>query len=194
MKHCIYLLFALTALQLNAQVLTENLQYEPSAKNPWGLPNPSIPEITQYAEMIGTCDCKSVARNPDQSWADTTDMVWKFKYIMNGTAVQDEVWRNGGRYAGSIRQFHPDSSQWIVTYFSNPGTSWSPGVWHGKRKENEIILYKDQKAPNGLEGFYKISFYDMKSDGFNWKGEWVNKTETFSYPTWMIFCDKRKTN
>ena len=191
MKKLTLILSLLACLNVLAQVETENTQYEPSATNPWGLPDPESPNVTDYKEMIGTCDCKSVSR-ANQVWGDTTNMVWKFKYIMNGTAVQDEVWRNGRRYAGSIRQFQPDSAEWIVTYFSNPGIPYNPPVWHGKRENNQIVLYREQKAPNGLDGYYRITFYDLREDGFNWKGEWVNTTETFAYPTWVIFCQRRE--
>ncbi|MFY0608009.1 MAG: hypothetical protein JXR10_14920 [Cyclobacteriaceae bacterium] len=179
-------------ISLLAQVQPENLQYEPTIENPYGLPNPNSPEVLDFKEMIGTCDCKSVSRNPDQSWADTTSMLWKYKYVMNGTAVQDEVWRENGAYAGSIRQYHQDSAQWVVSYYSYPGIPWKPGVWHGKRIDNQIVLYKDSPAPNGTPGDYRLTFYDLSDDGFNWKGEWVDKTETVVYPTWMIFCTKRK--
>ncbi len=192
MKAAILFTLLIISCQLSAQVEPDNLKFEPNEQHPWGRPNPNTPEVKEFDEMIGTCDCRSVTRNADQTWADTTDMVWKFKYIMNGTAVQDEVWRNNGQYAGSIRQYHQDSAKWVVTYFSNPGIPWVPGIWYGSRMNNEIVLFKDQKAPNGMDGFYRITFYDLRPEGFNWKGEWVNPTQTFSYPTWLIFCVKRR--
>jgi len=144
-----------------------------------------------FEDIIGTCDCKSISRNPDGSWADTLNMVWKFKYIMNGFAVQDEVWRENGLYAGSIRQYQPDSAKWVVTYFSYPAVPMSPGVWHGNKDGNDIVLYMDQTAPNGMDGKSKLTFYNINSSGFSWKGEWVDTAETFSYPIWNIYCDKR---
>ena len=66
-------------------------------------------------------------------------------------------------------------------------------AWSGnKTTDGKIILYRPQKAPNDMEGFYKINFYDISEDGFKWLGEWVNPTETISYPTWKIDCKKRK--
>ena len=111
---------------------------------------------------------------------------------MNGTAVQDEVWRDGN-YAGSIRQYQPDSAKWVVTYFSYPAVSTSPGVWLGEKEADKIVLFKPQTAPNGMEGFYRIQFLDMTEQGFNWIGEWVNENLTFQYPTWQIWCKKRRS-
>ena len=166
--------------------------YEPSATQPYGVLNPEAPSETgDFAPMIGLCNCRSVSRNQDGTWADTLNMTWKFKYIMNGTAVQDEVWRENGLYAGSIRQFHQDSGVWIVSYFSNPGTSFTPGIWRGKKADNQIVLYQDQKAPNGMDGDSRLTFYEMDGEGFKWKGEWVSKNGQFTYPFWMIECKKR---
>ena len=170
-----------------------SLEFEPSPIQPYGLLNPEAPpQVADFAPIIGTCDCRSLARNADGSWQDTLAMVWRFKYIMNGTAVQDEVWRENNLYAGSIRQYQPDSAHWVVTYFSYPAVSIAPGVWHGNKIGDEIILYKPQKAPGGMEGKYKITFYEIAETGFKWKGEWVNMDESINYPTWYIACRKRK--
>ena len=113
---------------------TISTEYEPSAAYPFGRLNPEAPaEVADFAPMIGICNCQSVSRNPDGTWQDTLNMIWKFKYIMNGTAVQDEVWRPNNLYAGSIRQYQPDSARWVVTYFSYPAVATSPGVWQGER-------------------------------------------------------------
>ncbi|MEZ4688180.1 MAG: hypothetical protein R3B47_19595 [Bacteroidia bacterium] len=169
-----------------------DMPYEPDDKNPFGRLNPEAPdEVADFEPMIGHWHCKSLSRNADGSWQDTTDMEWRFKYVMNGTAVQDEVWREGN-YAGSIRQFQADSAQWVVTYFSYPGVPYNPAVWHGKREENQIILFRDQAAPNGMEGFYRITFEHFGEKHFDWRGEWVSRDQSFVYPTWLIGCELKE--
>lgn len=175
-----------------AQIPSDNFQYEPSINAPFGKLNPTAPsQVGDFDKIIGICDCKSLQRNADGTWQDTTTMVWKFKYIMNGTAVQDEVWRDGN-YAGSIRQYQKDSAVWIVTYFSYPAVATAPGVWKGTTTDKgNIILYQNQQAPNGMDGFSKLTFSNISEKGFTWNGEWVNVGETFSYPFWQIWCTKR---
>ena len=180
---------------LTFQLVGQNIStsYEPSVEYPFGRYNPDAPkELKDFEPMIGICDCKSLNRNPDGTWQDTAAMVWKFKYIMNGTAVQDEVWRPDNNYAGSIRQYQADSSSWVVTYFSYPFVSTAPGVWLGEKSENEIVLKMDQKAPNGMDGISRLTFYDMSKKGFNWKGEWVSTNGSVVYPFWMIWCTRRE--
>jgi ketosteroid isomerase-like protein len=183
----------LTALALcaNAFVFAQ-YHYEPSIEHPFGLPNLEAPQqILDFAPLIGECNCKSVMRKPDRTWAEPVDMIWKFKYIMNGMAVQDETLKADGKHGGSIRQFIADSTKWYVHYYSSGSPSTTLPAWEGNKNEDgNIVLYREQKAPNGMDGYYKITFSDMSASGFKWAGEWVNIDETIIYPTWKIDCTK----
>ncbi len=174
-------------------VYSQNTHYnfEPSPNHPFGLPNPEAPpQILDFAPLLGESTCKSVARNPDQTWADTLDMTWRFKYIMNGMAVQDETLKEDGLLAGSIRQYIADSARWFVHFYSSGSPSAVLPAWEGnKNNDGDIILYRPQKAPNGMDGLFKINFTDIDENGFNWLGEWVTPDESITYPVWRIFCD-----
>ena len=169
-------------------------QYTPNKENPFGKLNPNAtPQISDYASLIGTCDCTSTKRNPDRSWGDSQKMEWTFKYIMNGTAIQDESIKEDGSHSGSIRQYIADSSKWYVHWYSNTSPSTSLPTWEGNKQGDSIVLYKEPKAPNGMEGFFRLSFKNISEDGFDWIGEWVDTSETVVFPTWKINCVKRKT-
>ncbi len=181
------LAFLICSLWLPAQY-----EYEPSVTHPYGLPNPEAPmEIKDFQPMIGICDCKSSTSNQDGSWAAPFDMTWEFKYIMNGMAVQDQTLKADGKHSGSIRQYNPEQGTWYVHYYSSASAPPNLATWQGGKNGSDIILYQDQKAPNGMEGKYKITFHDITDTGFNWLGEWVNPDETFTFPTWKITCNKR---
>lgn len=147
--------------------------------------------IKDFQPMMGTCECKSYNKNQDGSWAAAVDMTWEFKYIMNGMSVQDQTLKADGKHSGSIRQFNSEQETWYVHYYSSASAPAQLSTWHGGKKGSEIILYRDQKAPNGMDGKYKITFHDISDTGFNWLGEWVNADESFKFPTWKITC-KRK--
>ncbi len=181
-------------LLLVSNILFAQYDYAVSSKNPFGKPNPDAPvQIKDYEQLIGICDCQSTSRNPDQTWAEPIAMTWTFKYIMNGMGIQDETLKADGRHSGSIRQYNMDSARWYVHYFSSPAAAAKLPTWEGVKQENgNIILYKPSLAPNGAEGFFRLTFSKITSEGFNWVGEWVDTSETVVFPTWKINCKKRK--
>jgi hypothetical protein len=163
--------------------------YNASKKHPFGKPNPKAPkQIQDYKELIGLSKCMSTSRNSDQTWGKPVRMTWEWKYIMNGTAVQDLTLKEDMRHSGSIRQFSKDSLQWNVHYYSSGATTGSLQTWKGKRKEGEIVLYKKENAPNGAKGFSRLTFYDINNKGYKWIGEWVDEKETITFPFWKIEC------
>ena len=188
MKH-----FTLILLLISFSAFSQ-YKNEPSEKFPFGKAHPEAPEqIKDFEPLIGSCDCKSTSRKPDGTWADTVEMKWLFKYIMDGKAVQDETLKADGAHSGSIRQFSADSSAWYVHYYSSNSPTTKLSTWKGNKKDGNIILYKDQKAPNGTDGFFRLTFYDITKSGYKWIGEWTDKTEKIVYPTWKIDC-KREEN
>ena len=169
-------------------------EFEPSQDFPFGLPHPEAPsQLLDFAPLIGESTCESVSRNANQEWGEPVMMTWRFKYIMNGMAVQDETLKEDGRHSGSIRQYIPDSNRWFVHYYSSAGPSTILPAWEGnKREDGNIVLYRDQQAPNGMEGDYRLTFYDISEDRFKWIGEWVTKDESITFPTWRIDCQRTK--
>ncbi|WP_431137572.1 hypothetical protein [Psychroserpens mesophilus] len=165
--------------------------YNVSEAHPYGQPHPDAPQqIKDYEPMIGLCNCKSTTRNQDGTWNASENITWEWKYIMNGTAVQDETLKPDGSHSGSIRQFIKDSSKWYVHWFSAKTPSPVFPVWEGYKKEDKIVLYKKQKAPNGADGYFRLTFYDMSKSGYKWIGEWIDITETVVFPTWKIECKR----
>ncbi len=60
-----------------------------------------------------------------------------------------------------------------------------------KTEKGDIVLYRDSTAPDGTEGFYRLTYYEINDEGFKWVGEWTDKSESIVYPTWKISCKKR---
>ena len=187
------LIFLIVVLASSGATGQSNFAFEVSPDHTFGLPDTSYaPQMLDWSPMIGECECKSLSRIDQNTWADTVDMIWRFKYIMNGKAVQDETLKADGKHAGSIRQYNVDSSRWYVHYYTSATAVGALPAWEGNVTDGgDIVLYNDQKAPNGMEGKYKITFYNISENGFDWLGEWVSPDESFKYATWKIFCKKR---
>lgn len=188
----LFLICCIVSIPVFAQN-SSDFKYAVSAKNPYGKYNPKAPkQLLDYQELIGISDCVSESRGQNQKWSDPVKMTWKWKYIMNGKAIQDETLKEDGTHSGSIRQFNKDSLHWNVHYYTSRVSPSKLPVWTGNRKGNKIVLYKDQNAPNGAKGFFRLTFSEISNKGFNWIGEWVDKTEKVVFPTWRIKCVKRK--
>lgn len=168
--------------------------HKSTLENPFGKANPEAPrEIQDYAPMIGCSNCISISRKPGGEWEDPVKMTWTFKYIMNGMAVQDETLNEDGIHSGSIRLFDSESKLWFVHYYSLGSITQNPlRMWRGGYKGDHIVLHREQQAPNGLEGSYRITFYEISDTTFKWLGEWVSKDNTIIYPAWKISCEKIK--
>ena len=165
--------------------------YEPSKENPYGKLHPDAPmAVADFEPLIGKSECLSESRKQDGTWNDPVDMLWTFKYIMNGNGVQDETLKANGAHSGSIRQYIADSARWYVHYYSNSAPSTTLPVWEGNREEGKIVLYRDQKAPNGTDGYFRLTFSDFTDQGYKWEGAWVSKDESVVFPTWRITCKK----
>ena len=170
----------------------KSYEFESSKENPFGKYNPKAPkELQDYKDLIGVCNCTSESRKPDGSWAKPVNMTWEWRYIMNGMAVQDETFKEDGNHSGSIRQYNKDSLSWYVHYYASKSATPKLRTWSGnKNNEGNIILYLEQKAPNGTEGFSRLTFYDINKEGYKWIGEWVDKTEKIVFPFWKITCSR----
>lgn len=191
-KNILTLLLSLFTIGLNAQ---QSYPYEVSAANPFGLPNPEAPEqVKDFAPMIGRCECKSETRNQDGTWAEAVDMIWTFKYIMNGLGVQDETVKADGAHSGSIRQYHADSARWYVHWYGSASPTPVLSAWEGNvtAEKDKIVLYRGQTAPNGTAGFFRLTFYDFTKTGYKWVGEWTDRAEKIVYPTWKISCVRKE--
>ena len=85
---------------------------------------------------------------------------------MNGMAVQDETLKEDGKHSGSIRQYNADSVKWYVHYYSSSSATSTLSSWEGNKMENgNIVLYRDQPAPNGTPGFYRLTFSNNLEKG-----------------------------
>ena len=187
MKQILSVIILLSSISFFGQ-----FNFDTSKEYPFGKMNPkAAKEIQDYKQLIGECSCTSESRKPDGSWAKPVKMIWRWKYIMNGKAVQDETLKEDGNHSGSIRQYDSIKKQWNVHYYSSSKLSQTLSVWNGnKNKKGNIVLYKNHKAPNGTDGFFRLTFYDITKNGYKWIGEWTDLNEKIVYPTWKIECKR----
>lgn len=185
-----FLALMMPTLLVHATMLGE---YDVSKKLPFGQKHPDAPlQIADYQPMIGKSQCLDIRRNTDGSWQQPIKMDWVFKYIMNGTAVQDETYKEDGSAAGSIRQFDKKTKQWFVHYYTSTSQAAPLSYWVGKREKDKIVLTRRQKSFSGQEGSTRLTFHSFEPKGFKWLMEWMSLDKKTVYAIRKIHCEKVK--
>ncbi|MEM7016630.1 MAG: hypothetical protein AAF512_04730 [Pseudomonadota bacterium] len=178
---------SLVAIGADTEAQTDETSFAPDAQHPFGRMNPAAPpETAQFAFMIGNNDCTEERRNSSGEWTKGTRS-WDAYYDMNGFAIRDGG-SSGKASNANIRAYDVKEKQWHVTFFSMP--TYSSGLWKGGKKGDKIVLKQPQKAPNGMDGSSRLTFFNMTDEGFDWIGEWVSENGSIVYPFWKISCQK----
>jgi len=150
--------------------------------------------VLEYRDLIGVCDCKSLRRDAQGKWQDTTELKWKWNYIMNKKAVKDEGWfmqEGKKQYFTSIRVYDTINQQWYVSYFT-PSLNSAPQTWTGGKKGQKIVLSKKQNTPQGPMNS-ELIFSEISAKGFYWEGKLTNLEKQIDFPFWKIWCIKNES-
>lgn len=162
--------------------------YDPGPTYPFGRPHPEAPpEIRQFDFMIGECECTDSLRQPDGSWR-TMSSKWNAAYFLNGQGIQDQYWADNFA-TSNIRIFDRNSGTWKVTFFKKPG--YSSGVWEGGKEGETMVMKQKATSPTGREGTSRLTFYNIRKEGYDWKGEFVDKETGQAFPFWKTSCLKK---
>ena len=160
-------------------------EYEPSPLNRFGSLNPNAPaETAQFDFMVGEFDCDDKVINPQNGKWVERKAVWNSKYFLNGSGIQDSYWSNP-TIASGTRIFDKKNGKWIVNYFQT-FPAYFAGVWEGKKEGDKMIM----RAARG-ENESRLTFHNIKKDGFDWIGETVTK-DGKATPFWIISCKRRR--
>lgn len=191
-------LLALTLVAITGSLQASNPnEFEANAEFPFGRANPMAPkQLADYAPLIGSWSCESIATTPEGAPGAPIKMTWKFSYIMNGTAIQDQTLKADDQHSGSIRQFNEEEDKWYVHYYSTTRIT-SLSTYTGNKQDNDIVLYKtisDVKTPEGIDAYYRLTFSNISENGFSWSGDWVDPSsdpDQLLATTWTINCSDR---
>lgn len=161
--------------------------YDPNSDHPFGRVNPNAPdELQQFAFMIGEFDCEDELLL-NREWRKMK-AIWHANYTLNGYAIQDH-YRNE-IYAGtSIRLYRPTQELWRVSFYGMAGGH--TGVWHGSRDGDSIVLTSEQQAPDGSPVTSRLSFSNIREDGFDWLGERIT-ADGEATANWKIWAHRRR--
>lgn len=161
--------------------------YEPSAGHPFGRLNPEAPpETAQFSFMVGEFTCDEEARQQDGSWKKTKAF-WTASYMMNGYGIQDHFY-NEQVAAVSPRVFNKQKRKWVVSYYQMP-RFFAGNIWEGEMKDGRMVLLSESKLPNGDTRVSRLTFYNIRDEGYDWKAESLpGGKEEGARTTWKLSC------
>ncbi len=159
-------------------------KYDPSEKNPFGLPNPEAPpELQQFAFMIGEFDTEEHIRNQDGTWRKSK-ATWNARYFLNGYGIMDYYWNEEEAFATTnIRIYNTNEKAWYVTFFRGPGNGVADGPWIGRMEGKDMVLWKGDET-NGT----RLTFSNISENGYDWIGE--SFKEGKASPFWKEFAKR----
>lgn len=161
--------------------------HEPSQGSWFGSINPSAPTQTeQFDFMVGEFRCVDELLQADGTWKSSKGQ-WRAAYLINGQAIIDQYWNE--QYAGmSVRHYDEAIDKWRVYFVGAPPTY--SGEWTGTKdvESGNMIMLQERPQPDGKMIFSRLTFFEIKPDGFNWVGERV--ADDKATPNWKIDCKR----
>ena len=173
----------------------ELVKYEPSPAYPYGRPNPAAPpELAQMDFMVGEFNCSDRSLQQDGSWKEMKT-IWNARYFMNGMAIHDMHWKDGF-VTTNLRFYNPQVKRWVVSWFRMPpygqDFNWI-GSQVGEGKDRKVVMEKTIERPDGSKVWRTLTFYDITSEGYEWKLErYVDGQLPAGGPGWRITCQRRR--
>lgn len=152
------------------------LTYEPSETFPFGRLHPQAPpETTQYAFMIGEWSCDEQRRRPGEPW-QTFPSKMVATYFLNGYGIRNYTYMPTAA-AAMTYAYDLSNEVWQITNVTAP--DFRPTEWVGRQEGDTMIAETESVGPQGTPVTLRITFFNMTSDGYEWRMEAVTPQGPF---------------
>ncbi len=135
--------------------------------------NPDAPSETELlGQLIGTWDAEQTILNSDGTWGEPKNSKWKWYYILDGHAIQDD-WitldslNNESIVGTNIRIFNPDENKWYMAWIDKTNRRLATFT---ALNENGIVK---MNGTNAKGRHIKNTFYNFSESEFDWQQEWT---------------------
>lgn len=162
------LVFFAIAVSCNSQNGETELNKQPETK--LNLEAPA--ETEMLGQLAGTWNATQSILNRDGSWGDEKHAIWKWYYILDGHAIQDD-WitidsLNNQSIAGTnIRIYNPEEKEWHMAWIDK--TNRRLAAFTAINENGTIIM----EGTNAKGRQIKNIFFNITDNEFDWKQEWT---------------------
>ncbi len=159
--------------------------------------NPSAPPETEMlGQLAGIWLVEQTVRNRDGSWSDKkTYAEWRWYYILDGHAVQDD-WiapppddtsSKAPRFFGTnIRIYTPEEKQWMMAWIDTSGRRLAT---YTAVNEGGKVIMTGHEASGRMA---RNTFYNITKDSFDWMKEWTTDEGKTWFAVSRIHGTRRK--
>jgi hypothetical protein len=154
--------------------------------------NPEAPVETELlGQLVGTWDAAQSVINRDGSWGEETHSIWKWYYILDGHAIQDD-WitidslKKKNVTGTNIRIYNPEENEWHMAWIDK--TNRRLATFTAVNDNGTVVM----DGTNAKGRYIKNTFFNITDNEFDWKQEWTfNEGETWIVVA-KIHCTRKK--
>jgi len=133
------------------------------------------PETAALGQLVGVWDVEQQVRNQDGSWNEPTRAEWRWFYILDGQAIQDDWIKppvadgpSAERTFGTnIRIYDPETDQWNMAWIDSNNRTLAR--FTAKNIDDTVVM----TGVNPVGRRVQNTFYAIKTDAFEWVQEWT---------------------
>jgi hypothetical protein len=152
----------------NSEQRETELNYQAKAKL-----SPEAPEGTNIlGQLVGAWDAEQTIMNRDGTWDAPKHSIWKWYYILDGHAIQDD-WisidslNNEIPVGTNIRIYNPDEKQWHMAWIDK--TNRRLATFTAINDSGTVVM----EGTNAKGRHIKNTFFNIADNEFDWKQEWT---------------------
>ncbi len=141
-----------------------------------GTLNPDAPpETASLGRLVGVWDVEQETRNRDGSWSEASRAEWRWYYILDGHAIQDDWIKPPSTepdatrrsFGTNIRIYNPEEERWEMSWIdsNNRKTATYTAIIEG-----DTVIMSGRNA-SGRE--IRNTFFNISENSFEWVQQWT---------------------
>jgi hypothetical protein len=152
--------------------------------------NPDAPAETElFGQLVGIWDAEQISMNKDGTWGDPKHSIWKWYYILDGHAIQDnwitiDSFRNEATVGTNIRIYNFEENRWYMAWIDK--TNRTLATFTATNQDGMVIM----DGTNAKGRHIRNTFFNISNNEFDWKQEWTfDESKTWIVVT-KIHCTR----
>ena len=163
--------------------------FDPGELNP-----DAPPETAILGQLAGIWDVEQEVRNQDGSWRATGTAEWRWYFILDGHAIQDDWIKPAAAESGdakpsfgtNLRIYNADTASWEMAWIDSNNRNLAS--FTAVNVDDTVVM--TGQNPTGRQ--VRNTFFDMEAETFEWVQEWTFDEGSTWVPVARIHARRRR--